>query len=162
MTNAPLNYSTAVMLFDERIRAVNTIYKPDAVNADGTSKRNEVRTMYKTLDHSIKKGDLVVVPTEPHHRHGATVVMVDEVDVEVDFDSQVQVKWIVAKVDDAPYIQTLADEEKWIAQIKASETRKKRENIRANMKEMLAEVGVTSVPQLGGPTTDQPEQLPEA
>lgn len=139
-----MNYSTAVMLINANIRAIKTIYKPDILRADGKSALNEVRTIYKTLDPDLKKGDLVVVPTAT--RHGMTVVLVDEVDVEVDFESPVQVGWVIDKVSKDAVDKILLEEGKWIEMLKASEKRKKREEIKKSMLAMYDDEGIEKLP----------------
>lgn len=132
-----MNYSSAVMLINPNIRAVKIVYEKDSDNNKVT------RYTFKTLDPSIKKGDLVVIPTST--RHGYTVVLVDDVDVEVDFDSSVELKWIVCKAPVQQYEDILAEEKKWIGAIKASEARKKREDIKKNMLEMYKDSGIEQI-----------------
>lgn len=91
-----MNYSTAVMLINPNIRAIKAIYEPDSVDLAGKVVRAGQRYIFKTLDPSIIKGDLIVVPTTT--RHGFTVVKVEEVDVEIDFEASIELKWIVDKV----------------------------------------------------------------
>lgn len=146
-----MNYSTAVMLINPSIRAIKTIYKPDTVRPDGKSTMNEPRVIYKTLDKDIKKGDLVVVET--HTRHGMTAVLVEEVDIEVDFESDVVVRWVVDKVDTTQLKTIQAEEGKWIDALKAAEKRRKREEIKKNMLAMYDDEGIDKLPiaSLGGP-----------
>lgn len=133
-----MNYSTAVMLINQNIRAVLISYETDK---DGKGIRPY--TMFKTLDRSIKVGDLVVVPTDTRHKN--TVVRVEEVDVDVDFESPVKVDWIAAKVDMSSYVNIQIEESKWIDALKASEKRRKREDIKKNMLEMYDE-GIEKLP----------------
>lgn len=133
-----MNYSTAVMLINQNIRAVKTVYEKDTPNT------KHPRVIFKTLDKDIKPGDYVIVPTST--RHGMTVVIVDEVDVEVDFESGTEVKWIVDKVHTAGHETVLGEEAKWIDALKASEKRRKREEIKKNMMEMYADVGLEKLP----------------
>lgn len=121
-----MNYSTAVMLINQNIRAIKTIYEPDVITS-----RPQERYIFKTLDNSIKKGDFVVVPTDT--RHKLTVVLVDEVDVEVDFESDVEIKWVVSRVSIEESKKVLLEETKWIEALKDSEKRRKREEIKKNM-----------------------------
>lgn len=136
--NTGMNYSTAVMLINTNIRAVKVTYEPD------TDKAKQNRVIYKTLDQSISKGDFVVVPTDT--RHNLTVVQVDEVDVEVDFESSVEVKWIVSKVATEDSARILKEETKWIEALKASEKRRKREEIKKNMLDMYNDDGIEKMP----------------
>lgn len=121
-----MNYSTAVMLINENIRAVNVTYEPDEHSCQ-TAKR----TMYKTLDTSLEVGDLVVVPTDTRHRF--TIARIDAVDVEVDFESSTQVDWIAGNAPIESYNDILQKEGEMISVVKASEKRAKREEIKKNM-----------------------------
>lgn len=141
-----MNYTTAVMLVNPNIRAIHVIYE-----AEVEGKPKQQRYTYKSLDPELKEGDLVVVPTDT--RHGYTVVKVVDVDVEVDFDSNIQLKWIVGKVDLHQFELVLAEEGKAISAIKASEKRKKREEIKKNLLDLheddlkglaIANMGVTA------------------
>lgn len=123
-----MNYSTAVMLFNENIRAVRTIYEAEDTHPGQTA------YIFKTLDSTVKVGDLVIVPTNT--RHKMTVNKVVAVDVEVDFESEMVLKWIIDKVQPEQYESILAEETKWIETIKASEKHRKREDIKKNVMEM--------------------------
>lgn len=129
-----MNYSTAVMLINDNITVVNTSYDKDCDGSGREFKR------YKTLDKTLKVGDLVSVPTNT--RHGFTIVRVEELDVEVDFESHVKIDWIASKIDNAPYDKILKEEQEWISVIKASEKRKKREDIKKNLLDMHADEGI--------------------
>ena len=115
-----MNYTTAVFLINNTVRAVMCNYEPDAPDK---------KVMFKTLDPAIKVGDLVIVPTKT--RHGMTVSKVVEVDVDVDFDSGTQVGWLVCKVEQASYEATLAQEAQAISVITSAEKTKKRNELAA-------------------------------
>lgn len=117
-----MNYTTAVFLINSAVRAVICTYE-----AEDAAKR----TMFKTLDKTIRTGDFVVVPTDT--RHKMTVCKVVETDVDVDFDNPACVHWIIRKVDTAPYQTTLAQEADAIAAIKSAEKTKKRNELREAM-----------------------------
>lgn len=133
-----MNYSTAVMLINQNIRAIKTIYEPD------TNTHKQTRTTFKTLDNSIAVGDYVVVPTDT--RHGKTVVLVTEVDVDVDFESSVVVEWVIDKISTEQNQKILDEEVKWIEALKASEKRRKREEIKKSMLEMYQDDGIEKLP----------------
>lgn len=139
-----MNYSTAVMLINPNIRAIKTIYKPDLVRADGKSALNESRVIFKTLDTTIQKGDLVVVQSAT--RHNYTTVMVEDVDVEVDFEAHTEIKWVVDKISFEKHKETLVEETKWIDSMKASEKRRKREEIKKNMLAMFDDEAIDKLP----------------
>lgn len=121
-----MNYSSAVMIINHDIRAIRTSYEPAANTQSLPS-----TTVFKTLDKTIKKGDYVVVPTDT--RWGFTVNRVEEVDVDVDFDSTVQLKWVVNKVDIDGNKQTVLEEGKWVLALQESEKRKRREELRKQL-----------------------------
>lgn len=117
-----MNYSTAVFLINKHVRAMNVTYE----EGDGAKK-----TAFKTLDPDIKEDDLVVVETDT--RHGFTVCRVVESDIDLDFDSNVPVRWIVGRVDLADHRLTLDQERDAIKAIKSAELRQKREKLRDAM-----------------------------
>lgn len=122
-----MNYSTAVMLFNPEIRAVSVSYDRDK---DG----NGIQiVLYKTLDKTISKGDMVVVPTDT--RHNYTICRVEGVDVEVDYEADIQIKWVVGRVDLAAYNGILSEEGRMIDTMKAAEKRAKREEIKNKVQE---------------------------
>lgn len=115
-----MNYTTAVFLINKNVRAVLCNYEPDAPDR---------KVMFKTLDPAIREGDLVIVPTKT--RHGFTVSKVVETDVDVDFDNQTSIAWLVCKIDQADYEATLAQEGDAITVIKSAEKTKKRNELAA-------------------------------
>jgi hypothetical protein len=117
-----MNYSTAVFLINNECRAIVCTYEAGD---------KAPRTTFKTLDPNIAVGDFVVVSTDT--RHGMTVCKVVDVDVDVDFDSPVHMGWIIERVDNARYEQTLKQETKAIQVVKSAELRKKRDELRDAM-----------------------------
>lgn len=88
-----MNLSAAVMLVaPDQVRPVRVLYDPDVTVKNYTPTR-----VFKCVDKTIKKGDLVICQTST--RHGYTVVEVAEVDFPVDFEKVDQWDWIVGKVD---------------------------------------------------------------
>lgn len=134
-----MNYSTAVMLINQNIRAIKVSYE---VGIDGKGKTPFI--MFKTLDKTVAVGDYVVIPTTT--RQNMTVVRVEEVDVEVDFESGTEIQWIVDKVNSDDNKNILQEEQKWIEALKASEKRRKREEIKKNMLEMYQDDGIEKLP----------------
>lgn len=117
-----MNYTTAVFLINKHARAILATYEEqDAAK----------RTLFKTLDDTIKVDDFIIVPTDTRHR--MTVCKVVEVDADVDFESQAKVDWVIGVVDRAEYDKVLAQEGAAIQAIKAAELRKKREDLRDSM-----------------------------
>lgn len=125
-----MNLSTAVFLINDNARAVMVTYETG---------ENAPKTMFKTFDKSIKVDDFVVVPTDT--RHHLTVCKVVEVDVDVDFDSSCQVKWLVGRVDLADTTEIKLWEDKVIESIKSAEKLKKRNELKASMETLIKESG---------------------
>ena len=117
-----MNYSMAIFLINKNARAVFATYEAD---------KGARQTAFKTLDGTIAEGDYVIVPTDT--RHEMTVVKVVETDVDLDFDSSVEVNWIIGRVDRADHEKLLQEERAAIKQIKSAELRKKREDLRDAM-----------------------------
>lgn len=140
-----MNYSTAVILINPQIRAMKTIYQPETEGA-----KSQQRYTFKTIDKDLKVGDLVLVPSDT--RFGFTVNQIVDADVEVDFDSHTQMKWIVGKVDIVAYDDILKMEEAAISLIKTGELRKRREEIRKNTLDAVVggEINKLDIAKLGG------------
>lgn len=117
-----MNYSMAIFLISDKARAVMVTYEAGD---------NAPRTMFKTLDQSIKVGDYVTVQTDT--RHHMTVCQVAETDIEPDFDSSATVKWIIGVVERADFDDLVRQENEAIARIKSAEKRRKREELRESL-----------------------------
>lgn len=127
-----MNYSTAIFLISDKVRAVAVTYEPDAPHSPGSA----ARTIFKTMDAGIMVDDYVVVPTDT--RHLMTVCKVADVNVEVDLESNVEMKWIVGTVDRVDFEAIKSQEGDAIATIKSAEKRRKREELR---KALIADAG---------------------
>ena len=125
-----MNYSLAIFLINPNVRAIQVSYEPQEPHREP-----KVYT-FKTFDTTITKGDLVTIPTDT--RHKATVAKVEAVDVDVDFDSIIDYKWIISKIDLTENTSILAQEGEAIATIRAAEKRKHREEL---AKSLLANSG---------------------
>ena len=151
------NLSTAIMLLDERVRAVAVTYEKIDYDEDTTKqmkyspaylasgKLPKGAVLFKTMDESIKVGSYVIVPTNT--RHSMTVCKVVGVDVVVDFDDPNEIYWIVGTVDTAPFEQIRQDEEQVLIAMKKSADAKKREEARAAFAESVPD----NLPRIGGP-----------
>ncbi len=128
-----MNTSTSIMLINEKIRAVLVQFEKDT---PGTKAKRE---MFKTLNQDLKAGDLVVVPTQKEHRHGFTVSLVSDVDVDVDFDSPVEVNWIAGVFNPAEYDNLVSEEIKYSAIIRKGEQLKRRRDIAGNLEALKVE-----------------------
>lgn len=126
-----MNYTTAVMLFNENIKAVTVAYE------DPKDNPSQKTWMFKTLDHSIKKDDIVIVQSGT--RHGLTTAKIIDDNAEVDFDSNIELKWIVSKVDTSTHAKIIEEEKIWIDTMKQAEMKKKREDIRSNITNLYAD-----------------------
>lgn len=115
-----MNYSTAVFLINDDVRAIACTYEAGD---------NAPRTIFKTFDKTIKEGDLVVVPTST--RHHMTVVKVAETDVDFDIETPAQMEWIVGIVEQDDFEETKKKENEAIELVKAAERKKKRDDLRA-------------------------------
>lgn len=120
-----MNYSTAVFLINKNVRAVAAIYEPD------TDTKKFPRTIFKTLDATIKVGDYILVPTDT--RHKMTINKVVEADVDIDLESSVKMDWVIGVVDREEFERVTKMEENAIAQIKSAEKRKKQEELRESL-----------------------------
>lgn len=132
-----MNYSTAIFLINNKVRAMVVAYEPEvdtaipwqnAVQKGKTSCGLPNRTTFKTLDASIKTGDFVVIPTST--RHNMTVCKVVEADVDINFDDMTAMEWIVAVVDRSGYELTKSQEGTAINAIRSAEMKKKRDDLR--------------------------------
>lgn len=146
-----MNYSTSIFLINKSVRAVKVSYEPEPGRPD--EPKTGALYIFKTFDPTIVPKDLVIIPTDT--RWFMTIGRVEEVDVDVDFDSTIQLKWIVGKVDRPSYDTILAKEGEAIAAIRSAEVRRKREELAKNLfadNEELAKLSiVTSAPTLPSP-----------
>lgn len=156
-----MNLSTALFLMTDELRAVMCAY--EEVPEKGSSTPMPKLTMFKTLDKTIKVGDIVLVPS--HTRHKVTTTKVVEVDVEVDCESQTKVDWIVGKVDRALGDKYVAFELATIDKIKAAQKAKKKRELKdALLKDVpdgenitLDVAQLTALPASVGSTPSQEE-----
>lgn len=116
-----MNYSNVLFLISDDVRAIRVSYEDNGRN----------NTIKKTFDANIKVGDYVIVETNT--RYNMTVCKVVECDVEVDFDSDDQLGWIIARVDLDEFDAIKKQEEVAVAVIKESEKRDKKEALRASI-----------------------------
>lgn len=117
-----MNYSMAIFLISEDVRAVMVTYEEG---------EDAPRTMYKTFDKSIKVGDYVTVPTNT--RHKMTVCKVADVDIEPDVENETNVEWIIGMVDRANFEDISKQEDEAIRKIKSAEKRRKRAELRESL-----------------------------
>lgn len=87
----------------------------------------------KTLDPTIKVGDLVVVQTADTHRHGMTISKVVAVDVPPNFDLNDFVKWAYLPVPMDSVRDLMAKERQAIEVVQRAELKKKQDQLRESM-----------------------------
>lgn len=116
-----MNYTTAVFLINDEVRAVKVSYEKDKENSKAPL------YTYKTFEKDLKFGDYVVVPTTS--RHGMTVCQVQEIDVKIDVETPTELKWIIAKFDNSQYKKILEWEADRITKIKEAQAMKKRKDL---------------------------------
>lgn len=117
-----MNYSTAVFLINDKVRAVAVTYE---------SGDNAARTIFKTFDQSIKKDDYVLVPTDT--RHKMTVCRVVDDAVDPDLEAATKMEWIIGVVDRSDYERVLSQEQAAIDAMKSAEKNRKREELRKSL-----------------------------
>lgn len=115
-----MNQSKIIFLINDQVRAVRASYENGASSDE-----------FKTLDQSIKVGDLAVVTSGT--RHEMTVVKVTEVDFDLDLESSQDVRWIVQKIDKDGFDKIKAQEAEAITAVNAAERRRKREELRKTL-----------------------------
>lgn len=115
-----MKQSLIVFLINDSVRAIKGRYE------DGGSE-----TVFKTLDQDIKVDDFVVVQSGT--RHGMTVVKVTGVDIDVDLESNIDMLWVVQKIDTPSFSVTLEQEQKAIAAVNAAEKARKRDELRKSL-----------------------------
>lgn len=142
-----MNYSTAIFLINDKTRAVYGTYEAGD---------NAARTLFKTLDQTIQKDDLVLVQTGT--RHGFTVVKIVDADVEFDIETSTKIDWVVGKIDLATF-QTLSDaEQDAIRMIQSAEKNRKREELRKSiLADVEGKIGGMAIAAIGHESTGQPQ-----
>lgn len=155
-----MNLSTAIFLVNETVRSVRVEYDPD------NFKNSNPNKLFKTLDATLAKDDLVIVPT--HTRHGFTVAKVVEIDFQVDFNTPEHYSWIGGKFDKAAYDSVVDTEKAITLRVGKAEENKMRAELRKSMG--LGEVSFTDLDimaaaapaKLVGPSGAQPASIVEA
>jgi hypothetical protein len=126
-----MNPSAAIFIASDKARAVKCQY----VGESDAKREAEMRGYtFKTMDQTLTKGDIVVVPTGT--RHGFTCVKIIDVNVPIDTQGSIEYKWIVGKVDLEQYEKILAVEETVMAKIRNAEVARQRKQMRADLGEM--------------------------
>mgnify|MGYP000126731731 CR=1 FL=1 len=133
-----MNDSLAVFLLNDNARSVMATYEDDKY-ADAT--------MFKTFDQDIDVDDYVIVPTDT--RHKMTVCKITEVDVDIDFDSRIDCKWIIGTIELSDHELVLKQEQQAISAIRSAEKSKKRRELKeamfADQEEVIKALPISSV-----------------
>lgn len=142
-----MDASKIVFLINDQVRLIKVSYEPQPADIQNVTAGIATKFYnYKTLDQSIQVGDFVVVETGT--RHGLTVCKVEEVDLDVDFDDGISLKWAYHRVDTSMIEQIKANEAEAIAAAKRAELKRKREQLRegifAEHSEMIAGLALTT------------------
>lgn len=120
-----MNFTTAVFLLNDSCRAIRVSYDTDLRS------QSSFNYVFKSFDETIKKDDIVVVPTDT--RHGFTCVKVEEVDVDVNFDSPQDYRWIVAKVSMEFYETLKKQEGEAITKVRQADLKKRKKELAASL-----------------------------
>lgn len=139
-----------VFLINQTARAIACIYDPEN---PGSGKNGT----FKTLDPTIKKDDLVIIPTST--RVGFTVVRVKDVDVDIDVKSDAPISWIAGKFDKAAYDSMIASEAEAMGKIRSAELAKQRRELRDEMlgSEAFSEIKTLAIADLSNGKPEPPK-----
>lgn len=146
-----MNYSTAIFLINDDVRCVAAVYE---------DRDDAPRALFKTFDPHIGVDSWVVVPTST--RHGMTVCKIVEVDMEPDYDSTEEMKWIIGVISRVDFDKILQREGEAINQIKSAEKRRKREELRdALVRDAGPDLKALPIYQVGDDAPEPPPPAPD-
>jgi len=124
-----MNLSATVMLFEENgVRPCKVEYDPDI------ARNNNPNVLFKCVDPTVVKGDLVIVQTNT--RHGFTIARVTAIgyaDVPVDFEAPTQWGWVAGKFDVDAFEDILATEKKLTGMVAEANANMMRAKLRESM-----------------------------
>ena len=84
--------------------------------------------VFKTMDASLVVGDIITVQSTT--RHGITVCRVTEVDVEIDLDTTLELKWVISKIDTEAFMEVLQMEADAVKAVQRAEKNARRDKIK--------------------------------
>lgn len=159
-----MNFSTAIFLINDDVRAIAVTYEKIDLTKDTTQmkyqpaylsggKLPDGAVVFKTFDQSIQVNDYVIVPTDT--RHGMTVCQVVAADIEVDFESDKDCHWIVGKVDTTDFERVRQEEEKAIIKIKEAQVGKRRNQLARDLLGTMDAEDVKAIPMFSKGETAQ-------
>ena len=96
-------------------------------------------TIKKTFDKNLKVGDYVVVETDT--RYKMTVCKIIAADVEVDFESNDHIGWIITKVDLEEFDQIKEQENAALAALQEAEKAKKKREMMRDLNDLKEYAG---------------------
>jgi len=131
-----MDSSKIVFLINDQVRLIRVSY--DESHGVPTGSAPGKTYQVKTLDQSVAVDDLVLVETAT--RYGLTVCKVVAVDLDVDFDDGISLKWAFARVDSDHVAKILAQEAEAITAAKRAELRRQREKLRGDIFAEHAEI----------------------
>lgn len=127
-----MHSSKIAFIANESLRLIQVSYEPmDSNLSSATTTAGSKLYNFKTLDQSIKPGDFVVVETNT--RHGLNICKVEKVDLDVDFDDHMEIKWAFTAIDMDSIQKVKAAEQEAIDKVRQLELRRKRAALREAM-----------------------------
>lgn len=152
-----MNYSTMICLLSDEVRGIAVTYTKPLSNSS-VDTPDKLYT-FKSMDDTLKRGDMVVVPTQKDA--GFTVVYVWDTDAEIDVESEIQYNWIAGRFTADGYNELLSNEQLAIAKVKRAEKLHRRKEIRDRVFENVEEselkaitFGTDPVPQVEDKESD--------
>lgn len=143
------NPHTALFLVNTQCRGIRLAYEwcdGDGKNAKGEKVNTDV---FKTLDQSIRVGDLVL--GETHSRHNLCVYKVVEVDIEVNLEHGAYIPWVAGKVD-ANLRALKSSEDEMLSAIRRRDKEKQRAKLAETMMtdygDVIKNLSITNVPAI--------------
>lgn len=123
-----MQLSDAILSENENFRFISCVFAPYTGNKEYT---------YKTvLD--LKEDDFVVVQT-PSNQYQVVQVRTVLDPLEVEVDSRITYKWVVAKVDMAHYEECVEMEDQLSAKLRKAAVRKRRAEVKDSVMEFLTD-----------------------
>lgn len=148
-----MNLSASIMLVDRKsVRPVKVEYDPD------NKYNNNPMKFFKTIDLTIKVGDLVIVQT--HTRHGFTVAKVTEVDFPIDFYSNDEWGWIGQRFDKVKFDEMVKIEDGVKSRVAEANENKMRDELKAAMGLGSVSFSDLDIQRLNAPTPVEPAAAP--
>ena len=152
-----MNLSRAILLINPNIRVIETQYEVDP--PPGSPSRDAPKkTLFKTLDPTIKVGDIVLVPTSTRWKASANKVTAVDVQID-DHDAPGELKWLIDRVDMTAYDRSVAMEQEAFTVMRDAEKKRKQTELLKSIYEANpglkdAAIANASFAKITGPTID--------